>query len=449
MPSKPAPAKISLTFGTRKSEPFKSKVTSTTGAQRGHTTLDDFDHQDDGTIERTITSFSGGKAIHEKTRGTPEGLRIIALPPEWKEGNWLERKMKRQKGPSSSREQPVDTLRDVDNAEEIRYGLKIAPKKDTETLPDVGQASHEATVKAIHKTDEELALEALLEDTSASNRIISLAVNDREAFQQAYEEAPDMASIADYENTPIEGFGAALLRGMGWKDGESIGRKRDGPVVKPRVLERRPALLGIGAKPEDATGEELGAWGKTDKHRKGRQQTSYVPVLLKHKHTGEDITEQELKARREREKSVHNDDKEHRRAKRRSPSCIMTEFTDKRPERDDYHKSSKRRRGRNTDKDRDRYQYQYDDRTQGQDIDHKHSRSHCESRDRSTSTSRCHRRRRDNDNRDMYRSNKRKCRKDEGSDATTDRYEDCEREYNREAGYGRRDESKRYRGDQP
>jgi len=32
------------------------------------------------------------------------------------------------------------------------------------------------------------------------------------------------ATEEDYEKVPIEQFGLALLRGMGWKDGDGIGR---------------------------------------------------------------------------------------------------------------------------------------------------------------------------------------------------------------------------------
>lgn len=33
--------------------------------------------------------------------------------------------------------------------------------------------------------------------------------------------------MEDYENVPVEAFGAALLRGMGWKDGQSLGRNKN------------------------------------------------------------------------------------------------------------------------------------------------------------------------------------------------------------------------------
>ena len=31
---------------------------------------------------------------------------------------------------------------------------------------------------------------------------------------------PEQSSLDDYEQVPIEQFGLALLRGMGWKDGD-------------------------------------------------------------------------------------------------------------------------------------------------------------------------------------------------------------------------------------
>lgn len=33
------------------------------------------------------------------------------------------------------------------------------------------------------------------------------------------------ANEANYEEVPIEQFGMAMLRGMGWKEGEGIGKK--------------------------------------------------------------------------------------------------------------------------------------------------------------------------------------------------------------------------------
>lgn len=52
----------------------------------------------------------------------------------------------------------------------------------------------------------------------------------------------------DYEAVPVAAFGLAMLRGMGWSQGEGIGRtfKR---VVKPLEHQLRPRGLGLGAAP--------------------------------------------------------------------------------------------------------------------------------------------------------------------------------------------------------
>nr|XP_006013551.2 PREDICTED: G patch domain and KOW motifs-containing protein-like [Latimeria chalumnae] len=57
---------------------------------------------------------------------------------------------------------------------------------------------------------------------------------------------PEPSTEADYETVPVEAYGMAMLRGMGWKEGEGIGRtfKQD---VKPIEHQLRPKGLGLGA----------------------------------------------------------------------------------------------------------------------------------------------------------------------------------------------------------
>lgn len=59
-----------------------------------------------------------------------------------------------------------------------------------------------------------------------------------------------MPEEADYEAVPVEAYGLAMLRGMGWKPGEGIGRTFN-QVVKPRVNSLRPKGLGLGANPTE------------------------------------------------------------------------------------------------------------------------------------------------------------------------------------------------------
>ena len=83
------------------------------------------------------------------------------------------------------------------------------------------------------------------------------------------------ASLADYERVPVSQFGAALLRGMGWKEGTAASRTRCG-LVDPWLPTARPALLGIGAKERPAAdipgADKSGKLGKQPDRR-------YVPVV--------------------------------------------------------------------------------------------------------------------------------------------------------------------------
>ncbi|KAM4609682.1 G-patch domain and KOW motifs-containing protein [Polymixia lowei] len=57
---------------------------------------------------------------------------------------------------------------------------------------------------------------------------------------------PESSTVADYDSVPVEAYGLAMLKGMGWKPGEGIGRtfKQD---VKPIEYQLRPKGLGLGA----------------------------------------------------------------------------------------------------------------------------------------------------------------------------------------------------------
>ncbi|KAM6151517.1 G-patch domain and KOW motifs-containing protein [Rhynchocyon petersi] len=64
-------------------------------------------------------------------------------------------------------------------------------------------------------------------------------------------QAETVPEEADYETVPVEAYGLAMLRGMGWKPGEGIGRTFN-QVVKPRVNSLRPKGLGLGANLTEA-----------------------------------------------------------------------------------------------------------------------------------------------------------------------------------------------------
>ncbi|CED85065.1 G-patch domain [Phaffia rhodozyma] len=76
-------------------------------------------------------------------------------------------------------------------------------------------------------------------------------ITEEEAFRRDVETRPDESSLDDYARVPVASFGLALLKGMGWKEGQAASRTRPG-MVEAYVPKSRPSLLGIGAKERDA-----------------------------------------------------------------------------------------------------------------------------------------------------------------------------------------------------
>ncbi len=215
---------------------------------------------------------------------------------------------------------------DVGNRQQPAYGMSFVGKSEEERDVSMrdglvnGDSSVDGQTTAKVKTDDVLALEALIGDGTAKTSTMILPaldqhdsddtlwsaraapVNEDDAFRSDVASRPDSSSLADYAAVPVEEFGAALLRGMGWKEGEVVGKRKE-QVSKSRIVERRPALLGIGAKEvPGGVGEEIGAWGKVAMRGKGKRRVVdkiYNPVLLRNSKTGEMVTEDELRAKKE------------------------------------------------------------------------------------------------------------------------------------------------------
>ncbi|KAJ5759667.1 hypothetical protein N7520_006823 [Penicillium odoratum] len=322
------------------------------------------------------------------------------------------------------------------------------PMEDLKPVPPPPAASKPLT-------DDEIALQALIRETTGeTERRTDLVIEtskSREEEQQMpsrYDETshfrtdvdsrPESATLDQYNAIPVEEFGAALLRGMGWKDGQSIGRGNYGSSAptdkekKPLVPARRPGFLGIGAK-DSAGGKgaeaELGAWGKSAMRKASRKQGEengngnaegvYMPITMRNKKTGEYMTEEELAELKK---------------KAAAP-----------PDKDDW----RERRDRNLeksgrDKDREYRKRDYDD------DDRSDRRSGSSRRDRSRSSGRhsSRRSRYDEDDRRKddrsYRDRDRDRDRERDRDSRRDRYDDKDSRRDRESDRDRRPRDDRH-----
>jgi hypothetical protein len=96
-----------------------------------------------------------------------------------------------------------------------------------------------------------------------------------DAFREDVEDLPNEATLQDYERMPVSQFGAALLRGMGWKPGEPASRNKNRGIVEPWLPGARPALLGIGAKEREIFDDGGGRSRSTP----SRPDRKYTPLL--------------------------------------------------------------------------------------------------------------------------------------------------------------------------
>ena len=345
--------KISLALGGAR-KPIKSAPIN--GVKRSHAALheDDEEGQEEGKAQ-VVSHFdqSAGGAVDQAKKVVEVGPLIIAPQAnrDWKDSS--KRRKQRHGLPHEAQQDRQNDLaiHEVE-AKKPAHGLIITKREvsingmavEAEAgSPTIQQQDVESARAApiAPKTDDELAMDALLGVTVKQDLVLP-AVSEEQAFEQDYKTAPDMATLDDYDRVPVEQFGAALLRGMGWKDGDGIGANKGKKMVKTKIPERRPALLGIGVDPKDAAvAQEMGSWGRAAK--KGAEVKVYNPVLLRDKITGELFTEEELQKKRERDEHEKYEIEFERKERDRDRRRRREEDEDDRPRHRDRHDRDHRR----------------------------------------------------------------------------------------------------------
>ncbi|KAL8999308.1 MAG: hypothetical protein Q9169_001853 [Polycauliona sp. 2 TL-2023] len=331
---------FSISLGSSKVKPSNPKASPSSSSKtlnpkkRPHSSLnDDSDSDPEDTAQRfpqlvsTFDRSAGGAIALNGNAKVNEPLVIHGLQNR----NWREESRRRRgkknllpaevQAQRAAQQNGSDGLgRHVERDEVGKAsGLSFVQKQDDEHLViQDGVNRPQPRDEAKPKTADEEALDALVGAQTSKSSLVVPAVeagdekhtkyqtpgmNEDDQFRSDVSSRPDSANLDDYARVPVEEFGMGMLRGMGWKEGETVGKRKD-QVSKPRVAERRPALLGIGAKEvPGGVGDELGAWGK-EVRGKRKVDKLYNPVLLKNSKTGEMLTEEELQAKREKQKEV-------------------------------------------------------------------------------------------------------------------------------------------------
>ncbi|KAI4209683.1 MAG: hypothetical protein LQ351_007391 [Letrouitia transgressa] len=358
---------ISLSGARPTSASVALSSNSVNSKKRPHSFLNDQDSDDEHTPGEAvlISSFdpAAGGAVSVNGVETPKVPLVIHAQKnrDWREESRRKRgkySLPTEVGATKSRLGQNGNGEVERNEVSQQSGLSFAAQKNSQDQNDLSTPEprkkqyQEITVeeKVPRSVDEEALIalvggdskkstlvlpvaQAVEQDDLRNGRLRALQINEDDHFRSDVASRPDPAGLEEYAKVPVEEFGAAILKGMvssvivklgkhselieaqGWKEGEVVG-KRKNAVSKARVVEKRPALLGLGAKKvPGGVADELETWGKVKKGKKGREtQKTYNPVLLRNAKTGEMLTEEELEAKKqaEREQEQERQEKRHR-----------------------------------------------------------------------------------------------------------------------------------------
>ncbi|TFB02365.1 Pre-mRNA-splicing factor SPP2 [Trichoderma ghanense] len=277
------------------------------------------DSEDDGHHRgrhEAITGFGEDGAETKRKRPREEKKEyVIARQPNrnWKDEVKSQR-ASRNPLPDEARARQNAVAVETDPASldtPLKWGLTVKEKSavaedkmDIEPGEDETQPTKEDDKDAppAARTADEEAMDALLGKTPKEQKVIShpAPVSEDDAYRRDVEASGAVSTLQDYEDMPVEEFGAALLRGMGW-NGEARG-----PPVKQ--VKRRQNRLGLGAK-ELKEEEDLGGWNQNGKKKSRPRLSEYRREESKRKEGRghEDSYKRERERERDRERDQYSD----------------------------------------------------------------------------------------------------------------------------------------------
>ncbi|KAM0725383.1 G-patch domain and KOW motifs-containing protein [Formica fusca] len=127
------------------------------------------------------------------------------------------------------------------------FKQKIRSKND---VSNIQQAVSDIQIKTISSDKnesilDEQAAKEIIEDLKSIDEKDKLSDLSLPLIKGQNLNGAEESILDDYEKVPVEDFGTAMLRGMGWKSGEGIGKNPK--LVTTIVPEVRPVGMGLGA----------------------------------------------------------------------------------------------------------------------------------------------------------------------------------------------------------
>ncbi|XP_077487148.1 G-patch domain and KOW motifs-containing protein-like [Amblyomma americanum] len=143
----------------------------------------------------------------------------------------------------------------------IKNNVWRIPKEQKSEIKETSEETDKPNKGDVELTLEQQAIKEILADASGSGdskgttQDMSIPLLMQNKVPEGYEtdEKVDVSlraeepTMDDYDNVPIEEYGLAMLRGMGWNPGKPIGA-RCTQIAKPIEAVMRPKGLGLGAE---------------------------------------------------------------------------------------------------------------------------------------------------------------------------------------------------------
>ncbi|XP_078342048.1 G-patch domain and KOW motifs-containing protein-like isoform X2 [Oculina patagonica] len=127
---------------------------------------------------------------------------------------------------------------------------------DAKFVNSLDRQAAEELIKAVSGDDKE----EIDNDNVAIPMLMRNALPDVEGYEKNEKLdialRPQQSTMEDYQEMPVSAFGAAMLRGMGWKKGQAIGGTNKG-LAEPIEYIPRSKGLGLGAERRPPTDEML------------------------------------------------------------------------------------------------------------------------------------------------------------------------------------------------
>eukprot|EP01135_Chromosphaera_perkinsii_P010759 Nk52_evm38s2209 gene=Nk52_evmTU38s2209 len=209
----------SFTFKAKINKPLKATAkVSTTGVKRQWDNEDDFG--DDREEKKVFLNTFDKDSIGEKEKSAKD-----FVIPLIKENRW---KKEGDESPGKGKDL------DKEAANEILSEIEAGKSEGLE--------------------DNQAVIPLLMKNRAPGSENI---MSEDEKFKIDVQLRPDECGVDAYTEMPVEHFGAALLRGMGWKEGQPIGLTNK-KLVKPVEASQKLNRGGLGATPSDLFDKKKG-----------------------------------------------------------------------------------------------------------------------------------------------------------------------------------------------